>query len=83
MIKVLGKKIEKSDLKRITPLAHIKYEKDENLMSLEWSDLNIDKIEVLFYLLKIETVKENFNFQFRTREELILAIQEIYEDINR
>jgi hypothetical protein len=80
--------LDLSELKNIYPAAVVKLDEDIAEMSLEWSDANYDKVEILKYILvfdftpkdhekKIKTILE-----FENKDELFKEMQSVMEVIN-
>ena len=76
--------IDLSKIFRIYPAALIEYQKEQTEMSLEWIEQNSDKVDLLSYRLILDYDKnrdKQTKIDFHNREDLIQAINEIYEII--
>lgn len=68
---------------KIYPAVFIKYESETTEMSLEWVELNFEKVQVISYNLNINYEESQIKIEFQSREDLILAINEIYEIVKK
>ena len=69
---------------RIYPTVLIEYQKVQTEMSLEWIEQNSEKVDVISYLLVFDYDKnreKQMKIDFENRENLIQAINEIYDII--
>lgn len=55
-------------------------------MSLQWIETNRDSVKILEFVLNIDYSQERGSgdrFSFETQDELLEAVQELYESIKR
>ena len=83
---IYDSKIGKIDLKkviRLYPAVVIIAEGEEVHMSLEWAEINSDKISIESYVLVFdftphgEKIRDKKEIRFDTKDELFLAMQEV------
>ena len=68
------------------PAVLIEYQKEQTEISLEWIEQNGEKVNILSYLLIFDYDKNRVKqekIDFENREDLIKAINEIYEIIHK
>jgi len=79
-----NQEIDLSTVFRIYPATLIEHQKVQTEMSLEWIEQNEDKVKILSYRLIFDYDKNRerqTKLDFDNREDLIKAINEIYEII--
>ena len=75
--------IDLSKLTRIYPAAVVNVDGDIAEMSLEWADMNSDKVKITSFVLVFdftppnEKIRDKKELYFQTKDELIAAIQEV------
>lgn len=75
-------------LTRLYPASVVELNGDIAEMSLEWTDLNEDKVKVLRYVLVFDLTPQNqeekikTTLSFETKEELIEEMQKVSEVLN-
>jgi len=75
--------IDLSELTRLYPAAFIEVDSQTAEMSLEWTDMNIDKVKLLHYVLVFDftpigsDIKDKKVLKFQTKDELIQTMQEV------
>ncbi|MDD5156567.1 hypothetical protein [Sulfurimonas sp.] len=75
--------IDLSKLTRLYPAAVVNVDGEIAEMSLEWADMNEDKVNITSFVLVFdftlpkEKVRDKKELHFQTKDELILAIQEV------
>jgi len=73
-----GIEIEPKELKSVYPSAFIEYDGDRSEMSLEWTEANESSVKILSYILTLDSQK----VEFKTKDELFIAISDIYAILN-
>ena len=80
--------VDLSKLTRLYPASVVELNGDVAEMSLEWTDLNEDKVKVLRYILVFDFTPFNqeekikTTLSFNTKDELILEMQKVSEALN-
>lgn len=80
--------IDLEKLVRLYPASVVELNGDVAEMSLEWTDLNADKVKVLNYVLVFDFTPQNqeekvkTTLSFNTKDELILEMQKVAEVLN-
>jgi len=80
--------IDLSKLTRLYPAAVIELGGDKAEMSLEWTDINGDKVKVLNYILVFDLTphaqeeKIKTTLKFSSKDELIQEMQKVSEFLN-
>jgi hypothetical protein len=80
--------IDLSRLVNIYPAALVELDGDIAEMSLEWTDMNYDKVKVLSYVLIFDLTppqqeeKEKLRISFESKDELIQEIQNVSRVLN-
>ncbi|MCW9026784.1 MAG: hypothetical protein OQJ77_05660 [Thiovulaceae bacterium] len=80
--------VDLSKLTRLYPASVVELNGDVAEMSLEWTDLNEDKVKVLRYILVFDFTPLNqeekikTTLSFNTKDELILEMQKVSEALN-
>lgn len=80
--------VDLDKLTRLYPASVVELNGDVAEMSLEWTDLNADKVKVLRYVLvfdltpKDQEEKVKTTLSFNTKDELILEMQKVSEVLN-
>lgn len=75
--------IDLSKVIRLYPAAVIELDGDMAQMSLEWAELNEDKVKILSFVLVFDFTQQNQKerekkeFHFSSKDELIKAINEV------
>lgn len=75
--------IDLSKLTRIYPAAVVNVDGDIAEMSLEWADMNGDKVEITSFVLVFdftlpkEKIRDKKELHFKTKDELMLVMQEV------
>ena len=75
--------LDLSELKRLYPAAVVDLDGDVSEMSLEWTDINGDKVKILRYVLVFdftphgEDKKIKTTYEFSTKDELIEELQKV------
>ena len=75
--------IDLSKLTRLYPAAFIEVDSQTAEMSLEWTDMNIDKVKLLHYVLVFDftpigsDIKDKKVLKFQTKNELMQTMQEV------
>jgi hypothetical protein len=75
--------INLTKLTRLYPAAVIEVDAEVSEMSLEWTDMNMDKIKLLHYVLVFDftpigsEIKDKKVLEFRTKDELIQTMTEV------
>ena len=80
------KEIDLTKVVRIYPAVVVEFEGEKSEMSLQWTEENMDSITILEYVLNIDYSQNRDigdRFTFATQEELLEAVQELYEIIKR
>ena len=81
-----NKEIDLTKIVRIYPAVVVEFEGEKSEMSLQWAEENMDKINIIEYVLNIDYTQNRDvgdRFTFATQEELLEAVQELYEIIKR
>ncbi|QFR49034.1 hypothetical protein FJR48_04555 [Sulfurimonas lithotrophica] len=80
--------IDLDKLTRLYPASVVDLNGETAEMSLEWTDLNADKVKVLRYVLVFDSTPPNQEqkirtaLSFDTKDELILEMQKVSEVLN-
>lgn len=80
--------VDLDKLTRLYPASVVELNGDVAEMSLEWTDLNKDKVKVLRYVLVFDLTpqgqeeKIKITLSFETKEELITEMQKVSEVLN-
>jgi hypothetical protein len=80
--------IDLSKLVRLYPASVVELNGDVAEMSLEWTDMNQDKVKVLNYVLVFDFTpqgqeeKVKTTLSFDTKDELILEMRKVSETLN-
>lgn len=75
--------IDLSKLTRLYPAAVVDLNGEVAQMSLEWADMNKEKVKIISYVLVFdftalnEQIREKQELHFSKKEELFLAMQEV------
>lgn len=75
--------IDLSKVTRLYPAAVVDAQGEVAEMSLEWADMNADKVKITAFVLVFdftppkEQVRDKKELRFETKEELIEAMQEV------
>lgn len=80
------REIDLTKVVRIYPAVVVEFEGEKSEMSLQWTEENMDSITILEYVLNIDYSQNRDigdRFTFATQEELLEAVQELYEIIKR
>ena len=80
------REIDLTKVVRIYPAVVVEFEGEKSEMSLQWAEENMDKINIIEYVLNIDYTQNRDvgdRFTFATQEELLEAVQELYEIIKR
>ena len=75
--------IELSKVTRLYPAAVVHVDGEVAQMSLEWADMNVDRVNITSYVLVFdfthsgEKIRDKKEVYFETKDELFLAMQEV------